>query len=182
MTKDTQHIIFAFDLDNTLVKTDVANNNSYKEAIRIVTGSELQINQDRRFTKEDLCSSLPYLSKEDYAKIVNLKNQLFSKYLKYSVLNNELFSMLRVLYLNGNRTILLTNSCRNRAKMVCSYYNLNQYFHNQYFSEDYDINKYQFLCENFDLETVVLFENETESINEAIQNGLIKDNIISIKF
>lgn len=177
-----RNITFAFDLDNTLVKTDVANNNSYVDAIRIVTGRDITINPNIRFTKENLYSLLPDLSDNQMAKIITLKKELFSNHLASSVLNTELASILKMLFINGNKTILLTNSCKERANKVCSYYDLNKYFHNQYYFEDYDKNKYHFLNQNYNLESVVLFENESDSINDAIKNGLIKNNIITVKF
>ena len=64
---------FVFDLDNTLVKTNRANNESYKDAILAVTGKKVTIKKSR-FTRENLVSTLPDLSPNQIEKIINAKD------------------------------------------------------------------------------------------------------------
>ena len=54
---------FIFDLDNTLVKTNRANNKSYEEAIKNVLGIKLQFkNKTSRFTRKNLTDISPQIA------------------------------------------------------------------------------------------------------------------------
>ena len=45
---------FVFDLDDTLIGTNVVNNNSYRDAIRKVADIDVVISSEQRFTRENL--------------------------------------------------------------------------------------------------------------------------------
>lgn len=183
MKEDKTHFTFVFDLDNTLIETNLANNKSYKEAIRQVADVNIEISPTQRFTREKLSSSLKDLSKEKLSEIINLKEKLYTRYMNVSVLNKDLYTLLRILYTGDNETILLTNSREKRAKELCSYYNLSNYFSSQYFFEDSPQNKYQILSQKgYDLKHIVLFENDPIAIRAAIENGIKQENVIKVQF
>lgn len=46
--------VFVFDMDNTLIKTDKANNLAYSEAINLVLGVKYGIDHSERFTRDKL--------------------------------------------------------------------------------------------------------------------------------
>ena len=174
---------YVFDLDNTLVKTDMANNLSYKEAIWNITGVDIKIKPNQRFTRNLLYDNFECLPKNTLNKIIDTKNSLFFNYIEKTILNNNLTQLLRILSENDNETILLTNSHKNRALRLCSYYNINNYFTQMFFLEDYTTNKYDHLeTVGYDKTSVILFENEDSSKNEAISKGLHYNNIIKINF
>lgn len=179
----TMKHVFIFDLDNTLVKTNRANNLSYQEAIRLVLGEDVQMGC-HRFTRKDLSTSFSNILPLQISQITTLKESLFVEYLKETELNVQLAKCLRILKENGNETILLTESRKKRAQQVCDYYALTKYFHKKYYSEDCcDGNKFQFLkTRGIPLCSVVLFENERHEIQRAIQNGIPENQIIKIKF
>lgn len=183
MKEDKTHFTFVFDLDNTLIETNLANNKSYKEAIRQVADTDIEINPKHRFTREELSSSLKDLSKEKLSEIINLKEKLYTRYMNVSVLNKDLYTLLRILYTGGNETILLTNSRKKRANELCSYYSLSNYFSSQYFFEDSPQNKYQILSQKgYDLKHIVLFENDPIAIQAAVENGIKQENVIKVQF
>lgn len=175
--------IFVFDLDNTLIKTDKANNLAYADAIRLVLGQNNVITSDRRFTRNDLRNLFPSLSQIQLENIISHKERFFKSYIGETVLNINLFEILKQLHCKGCHTILLTNSHSWRAVQLCSYYNLSQYFVQQFFHEDCLENKYSFLKSlGYDLRSVILYENDECPIQEAINNGINLENIIKVEF
>ena len=109
---------FVFDLDNTLVKTNLANNKSYAEAIEIILGERIEFDRGR-FTRANLTERFPWLSKQQASKIVEKKEESFAKYLPETILNQQLFKILMLIKERGRETILLTESRERRAKEVC---------------------------------------------------------------
>lgn len=174
---------FVFDLDNTLVKTNRANNESYKDAILAVTGKKVTIKKSR-FTRENLVSTLPDLSPNQIEKIINAKETCYSNYIAETNLNRQLVKILELLYDERFKPILLTESRKTRTQQVCNYHKVTHFFSNIYCKEDYpNLNKYEFLRSlGIQVETVVLFENEQTEIRKAIQYGLNENQIIRVKF
>lgn len=175
---------FVFDLDNTLIYTDEANNVSYREAVRCITGIEVQSDYDGRITRENLHSLIPQLSVKQFAEITKEKERIYSIYLNKTHANKLLIKLLSIISKSNLKPILLTNSRRNRAENLLKYHGLYNLFHQRYYIEDYpDCNKYQYLINSLKIEcqNVVLFENEQESIRDAIQYNINENNILSIK-
>ncbi|MBR4198651.1 MAG: HAD hydrolase-like protein [Bacteroidales bacterium] len=181
--KDHKKYILAFDLDNTLVKTDRANNNAYQEAIRSVTGREMSLGHSR-FTRGKLAKTLPDLDTTQLSEIVKLKERLYSSHLKETILNAQLFKILKLSSCFGFESILLTESHRSRAIQICKHHSLTQYFSKLYCRENYgEGNKYQFLKTiTLSYSGVILFENEKKEINKAIRHGINENQLITIKF
>ena len=174
---------FIFDLDNTLVKTNRANNESYRDAILAIIGKSVEISK-KRFTRNDLAEILPNLTEHQVAEIVKEKENCYNKHLSENILNTTLCQILVLLREEGCETILLTESNKTRALSVCEYFSLTQYFKKQYFKNDYPKgDKYLFLKQiNIPMCRVVLFENEKKEIRRAIQNGIPEKQIIQVKF
>lgn len=174
--------IFVFDLDNTLVETNQANNMAYKEAIEKYIGRNVEIKR-QRFTRTDLPIQFPHLSPSQIRKIVELKEELYRNYLCHTVLNKELFKTLKLLHTIGHETVLLTECRKSRAVQICSYHKLCPYFSYHFYKEDYnDRNKYTFLNEHVThCSNVVLFENENAEIEKACEYGIPESQILTIK-
>ena len=174
---------FVFDLDDTLIGTNVVNNNSYRDAIRKVADIDVVISSEQRFTRENLSSILKGLPEDQISAIISEKEKIFFQNIDASILNKDLCAILRILYLCGNETILLTNSRKTRAMQLCSYYSLSKYFHKQYYFEDCHQNKYQLLSDKgYDLNNIILFENDPAATQLAIKNGISKENVVKILF
>ena len=174
---------FVFDLDNTLIKTNRANNNSYIDAIFAVTGKIIQIRKSR-FTRADLSSVLPHLPAAQISEIIKMKEKLYSKHLKETSLNLQLVKCLKLLKCMGKETILLTESRKKRALQVCDNYAITEFFSQTYCLEDYgNGNKYQFLeTLKMPMDSIVLFENERKESRKAMRYGIPESQIITIKF
>jgi hypothetical protein len=77
----------------------------------------------------------------------------------------------------------LTNCHSKRAISLCNFYNLTKYFVRRFFYEDCLGNKYTLLKSlGYDLQNVVLYENEETSTSEAVTNGINIDKIIKVEF
>ena len=183
-TFSKSNLVFAFDLDYTLVQTNEANNNSYRDALCAVAGIKLIINNGERFTRDNLYESQYInLTPSQRAEVSDCKDRIFTRYLHTTVLNENLVHLLKALHDNGNETLLLTDSRKSRANQICKFYGLEKCFSKRYYREDYSQNKYQHLLQQgIDMNHVVLFENEVESQNKAIQNGICRNNIIKVDF
>ncbi|MBQ6755142.1 MAG: HAD hydrolase-like protein [Bacteroidales bacterium] len=141
------HNIFVFDLDGTLVNTDSANFYAYQEAIREYKGINISVSQNR-FTRSDLEILFPNIRQTELKKIIELKEECFKYYLKYTTPNTYFIEKLQELSHNKQECILLTSAHRRRAVELLEYYNLKIYFTKMYFHEDYNIvdyNKFSFL-------------------------------------
>ena len=174
---------FVFDLDNTLVETNIANNLSYMCAIKEVLHEDFCFTPKQRFTRDRLLAFFPGVSQSQYDEIVAVKKKLFHSHIAETTLNINLVKILKILRRNNYDTILLTNCRRERAMSICSYYDITKYFSELYFFEDKIRTKYDVLQrKGYNMESIVLFENESESKEDAIRNGIIIENIISVYF
>jgi len=92
---DKETVLF-FDMDGTLVYTDLANFLSYKNAIQSVIklDKEIQYNPNERFNRSTLITIVPNLTKTEYEKIIEQKEKNFKKYLSQTKLNKSLIDIL----------------------------------------------------------------------------------------
>ena len=173
---------YIFDLDNTLIYSDAANNLAYKEAVRNVVNGDLRIDGGR-ITRGDIAARFPKLSVAQLSKIIAAKESLYPQYFDRTLLNPALLSILKQLAANQKRTILLTYGGKNRALQLLEYYGIGKYFSEKYFKEDFStMSKYKFATDVLELNSrkIVLFENETEGQREAVSDGFSVHNIIKI--
>ncbi|KAA5266337.1 HAD family hydrolase [Bacteroides faecis] len=183
MNTQNPNNVFVFDMDNTLIKTDKANNLAYSEAIRSVLSVNCNIENGKRFTRNELKDLFPQLTQTQIDEIIDRKEKSFESYLNETELNNNLFSILKCLHQEGHHTILLTNCHSGRAISLCNFYDLTKYFVRRFFYEDCLGNKYTLLKSlGYDLQNVVLYENEEVSSSEAVTNGINLDKIVKVKF
>lgn len=179
---EEDNFVFVFDLDETLVKTNKSNNEAYAEAIKVITRKTILIKQER-FTRNNIVSYFPNIDKNDIIKIIQLKENVFSNYLNKTLLNMQLYKILKLLNELNLTTILLTQGSKKRIEQILEYHSITTFFKQMYFKEDYkNSDKYTFLKDNFDIEHLILFENEDEEIKKAKEIGLKENQIITIKF
>ena len=137
----------------------------------------------KRFTRNELKDLFPQLTQTQIDEIIDRKEKSFESYLNETELNNNLFSILKCLHQEGHHTILLTNCHSGRAISLCNFYDLTKYFVRRFFYEDCLGNKYTLLKSlGYDLQNVVLYENEEVSSSEAVTNGINLDKIVKVKF
>jgi len=135
MNTQNPNNVFVFDMDNTLIKTDKANNLAYSEAIRSVLSVNCNIENGKRFTRNELKDLFPQLTQTQIDEIIDRKEKSFESYLNETELNNNLFSILKCLHQEGHHTILLTNCHSGRAISLCNFYDLTKYFVRRFFTK-----------------------------------------------
>lgn len=180
-------IVLLFDMDGTLVDTDLANFLSYKEAIQSVIQieKEIQFIPNERFNRATLKKVVPNLTEEELGRIVQQKEENYRENINKTILNKSLADIL-IHYFKTNKTILVTNCREDRAILTLDYYNLTDKFSHLFFRQisdnDKRINKYKNAIKELSLtaQNVIAFENEKSEIEDAIIAGISIDNIISI--
>lgn len=133
MNTQNPNNVFVFDMDNTLIKTDKANNLAYSEAIRSVLSVNCNIENGKRFTRNELKDLFPQLTQTQIDEIIDRKEKSFESYLNETELNNNLFSILKCLHQEGHHTILLTNCHSGRAISLCNFYDPYEVFCSTFF-------------------------------------------------
>ncbi len=179
--------ILMFDLDGTLVNTDIANLLSYKKAIQQIMDLNLDLlySSKERFNRKQLKAIFPKLSKIEYQQIIQLKNKLYSQYLNKTTLNSLLIEIINK-YSKTNKIILVINSHKERADIILKYHKLIDTFKHKFYKEDQSninkISKFKYALNYLKLQptSIVIFENEDLEINNAILSGIPSENIISI--
>lgn len=176
--------LLVFDLDGTVVNTDMVNYLAYKEAIQQIIGLDLLIahSKNERFTRENLFSIIDNLTDLQYKKIIDMKNDLYQKYLPMSKVNACIISVIQK-YINKNKIILATNSRKNRAETVLQYHRLESIFDYVFFKEDYDQkSKFLHIVNYFGVSAnlIFVFENDNNEIKKAIASGIPEKNVMKV--
>lgn len=173
-------MIYIFDLDNTLIYSDIANNISYREAIRNVIGTELNICCPR-ITRSSITTQFPNLSTDEMSKVIQEKELHYAKHINKTMLNTALVNALKYMRDNDMTSILLTYSSKRRAEQLLKFHGISNLFSAKYYKEDYNgKSKYKYATSTLGLRSsdIILFENEQEGMNEALCDGINRKNII----
>jgi len=179
--------VLLFDMDGTLINTDLANFLAYKESIESVLGfqGKLQFNPDHRFNRSSLVVQFPNLSSVELDKIIKLKETNYLEHLERTKINKPVAEIL-LQYSKTHKTILVTNCRKDRAIITMDYHNLRDKFSAMIFRLDTKVdsrtNKYLNALSHFNLppDNVVVFENENQEVEDAINAGIKMTNIYSL--
>lgn len=187
MSSNIQNIInedsiLFFDMDGTLIDTDMANFLSYKKAIETIKESDCNITFDknRRLNRNLLQTIIPSLSLKEYDDIVFEKERNYKDFLPET---QPILQTLNILatYSNRNITVLVTNCRKDRANLILDYHNLINKFSNIFYriESTYKINKYSNAISLLRIEphSIIVFENEKTEIEDAISAGIDPSNI-----
>ena len=176
ITADT---VLFFDMDGTLVDTNLANFLSYKKAIHSVTNSDhdLTNNPDNRFNRSTLKNAVPNLSETEYERIIQKKEEYYNDFLHEMKLNLKTADILSK-YSKTNKTVLVTNCRKERALTTLNHFGLTDKFSVIFYRQLTDIDKKINKFQNAILELgvppnfVIAFENEETEIADAKQAGI----------
>ncbi|HNE90643.1 MAG TPA: HAD hydrolase-like protein [Agitococcus sp.] len=173
-----EHVLF-FDMDGTLVNTNLANFLSYKKAIISVTKSEhyLTYNPDIRFNRNILKNAIPNLTETEYERIIQQKEEYYNEFLHETKLIKDMADIL-FKYSKTNKTVLVTNCRQDRAIATLKHFGLQDTFSNIFYKEfgenDKEINKFQHALLKLGISPnlVIAFENEETEIANAKEAGI----------
>ena len=180
VTQDiTADLILFFDMDGTLIDTDLANFLSYKKAINSVTKSDnnLTYSPDKRFNRSNLKNAVPNLTKSEYEKIIQEKEEYYNDFIHEAKLKTEIADIL-FKYSKTNKTVLVTNCRKDRSTTTLKHFGLDNKFSNIFYREFDDnnkkVNKFQKAISKLGVppNLVIAFENEESEIADAKNAGI----------
>ena len=173
--------ILLFDLDGTLLETDLANFYSYKKACYEVLGITLSLSI-RRFNYDALKCFLKPLGINDALMLyIKALKDLYYKDFIFLTKINEYIKNVLVGAFKTNKTILVTNANKNRVSMLLDHHSLSCYFSHIFINKKQ--NKFSNLLNFYNLnpKKIILFENEKIEIKKAISAGILAENIVEVK-
>ena len=178
--------VLFFDMDGTLIDTNLANFLSYKKAINSVTKSDndLTFNPDKRFNRSNLKIAIPNLTETEYERIIQEKEEYYDDFLHETKIIAEVVNIL-FKYSKSHKTVLVTNCRKDRAMTTLKHFGLVRHFSSilcrEFGDKDQKINKFQNAISKLGVppSLVIAFENEEIEIEDAKNSGIQK--IIKIK-
>ena len=156
--------ILLFDLDGTLLETDLANFYSYKKACYEVLGITLSLPYTR-FDYRFLKDFLKQFNIDDTLMLrIKLLKDLYYKDFIFLTKINEYIKNVLVGAFKTNKTILVTNANKNRVSMLLDHHSLSCYFSHIFINKKQ--NKFSNLLNFYNLnpKKIILFENEKTEI------------------
>ena len=173
--------ILLFDLDGTLLETDLANFYSYKKACYEVLGITLSLPYTR-FDYRFLKDFLKQFNIDDTLMLrIKVLKDLYYKDFIFLTKINEYIKNVLVGAFKTNKTILVTNANKNRVSMLLDHHSLSCYFSHIFINKKQ--NKFSNLLNFYNLnpKKIILFENEKTEIQKAISVGILAENIVEVK-
>lgn len=171
--------VLLFDLDGTLLDTNLANNEAYKYALWKVTGKSdyWQLANLRRITRRDV-AQLPEVTPQMLEEIVQHKKNSFRYKMEYTFpyITHEILKR----HSQYTRCYVISTADKERVQQLARYYQLDC-FVKDYIFVDAE-NKYQDIASklNVDASKIILFEDDKEAISNAVSNGINKEYIIQV--
>ena len=167
---------YVFDLDNTLVYTNLLNNDSYNYALS--TAGLPRIDNIERITRQVVFEKCPNMSRTVRNEILRVKQEYFKKNLHTIVPNTTLLKMLALQ--KKEDCILWTSADCKRVKEVLRFYDLEEEFVGVIFGEKQNIAlELEEICKIFKckLGQIIFYEDNKEVIRKLIE---LKANVVEI--
>ena len=128
LTKAKLADVIVFDLDGTLVDSDLANFLSYKDAAMRVLSRKLNMDtaQSVRITREILEKIIPNITDKQIINIALEKERIYPEYLSKTSTNPQLIEIIERSM--GKDVVLATDSRRCRADMLLNHHGITEKF------------------------------------------------------
>jgi beta-phosphoglucomutase len=177
------HDILLFDLDGTLIDTNLANYYSYQVSIKRILDDNLSRPYDPndRFTRDTLRKLYPSLSDVTFNKIIKEKNKRYEDFLPATRMMPLIVEILKK-YSLSHSTVLATNCREGRAIATLKFHGLLNHFRQKYFYEQIGtegMNKFVFVISTLRIqpENIIVFEDDLDEIKLAFTAGISKQKI-----
>ena len=174
----SNYSVLFFDMDGTIVNSDVANSLAYQKAISMVIKENQFFSEfsKGRITRESLWTLIHGLTMDDYVKIVELKEFFFNQFLCEIQLNNDVIEIIKK-YQGQKLLVLVTNSSKKRAMAILELCDLLDKFDFLVFQNNLDSvweNKYSkaLAVAVIDPAQVVCFDDDDAEIIKAQNTGI----------
>ncbi|MBM7560857.1 HAD family hydrolase [Fusibacter tunisiensis] len=167
---------YIFDLDNTLVYTDLLNNDSYNYALKKLGFAT--ISDCKRITRDVILSRYPELNNFQKNKIIELKQKYFLNNLKNTSPNTSVIQVLEDQ--NVELCILWTSADETRVFAILEHYKIYNRFKKVLFSSKLEVVKdIEKICEILEcgFEHLIFYEDNQRVIQDLHQLNL---NVISV--
>ena len=165
---------YVFDLDNTLVYTDLLNNDSYNYALNRLGFAPIK--GSKRVTRNTVFKKYPNLNNLQKKEIINLKQEYFINNLNNTIPNTVLLQVLATE--NAKSCVLWTSADEVRVMAILGYYNIFNSFSKLLFSDKLEVAQdIKKICGHFecDIEQLIFYEDSHRVIKELQQ---LKLNVI----
>ncbi len=162
---------YVFDLDNTLIYTNLLNSDAYNYALNLQGLGP--INDCKRITRDIVFKKYPNLNNVQKNKIIKLKQEYFVNNLERTIPNKELLQVLKTH--NVEYCILWTSADEIRVKAILDYYDISNAFRKILFSNKIEvIQDIKKICELFECcsEQLIFYEDNPRVIKELQQLNL----------
>ena len=170
-----------FDLDGTLIDTDLANNAAYMYAVEKITGNHYPaLSLLKRITRKDI-ASLESISEETLNNIIQTKKWSFRHQIAWGKTAPLITAEILKRHHENNNCYIITAADKTRAELLIHAYGLNKLTKGCIFVDG--DNKYDNIAEKVgvDLSKIILFEDDKEAIKNAINHGINEQLIIGIE-
>lgn len=169
------HILF-FDLDDTLIHTNLVNFTAYQTVFNWLMGDNFEIEYDpsKRFNRQQFIQHYVSLPQPILEAVIALKQTLFDPAL--TRLDRKMANLLAQ-YSTTNRTVLVTGCHQERALALLKHHGLSGRFSDMIFEKadnDARSNKYQQAIAELSIppESIIAFENSEQAIADARKAGI----------
>ena len=156
---------YIFDLDNTLIYTNILNNYSYNYALQLQ--GIAPILDCKRITRKIVYIKYPHLNNMLKDKIIELKQEFFIKNIQDTKPNEPLLKFLKSQ--NADYCVLWTSADKARVQALLEYYKISDDFMKILFSKKSNVlQDVDSICELFSCksEQLVFYEDNWEAIKK----------------
>ncbi|MBR2166944.1 MAG: HAD hydrolase-like protein [Paludibacteraceae bacterium] len=176
-----QEYVILFDLDGTLLDTDMANNGAYLYAIKQVLGNDSfpELSYLKRITRKDV-AVLDGINETTLNEIIDKKKWAYRNQLKWgnsaSIITTEILKR----HFRYNKCYIVTSAEKSRAELLIRGYGLDTLIKDVIYANSE--NKYCGIADKIgvDANKIILLEDNKDAIANAIKNGVLEHLIVNV--